>query len=67
MNEEGNTFTAGYFDFSTGSYLADYEALLGHGLPPGDGQLYYVADTWENFDKLSPVLDKRLADWRLRS
>ncbi|GGA29568.1 hypothetical protein [Dyella nitratireducens] len=64
LNEEGNAFTASYFDFSNGSYLADYEALLGHGLPRGSDRLYYVADTWENFEKLKPRLDQRLADWR---
>jgi hypothetical protein len=67
LNEEGNAFTASYFDSPSGSYLADYQDILGHGLPPGPDQLYYVADTWENFDKLRPTLDKRLADWRVRS
>ena len=67
LNEEGDAFTANYFDFSSGSYIADYEALLGEGLPPGDERIYYVADTWENFDKLKPRLDQRLADWRARS
>lgn len=67
LNEEGNAFTANYFDFASGSYIADYEALLGEGLPPGDERIYYVADTWGNFDKLKPRLDQRLADWRARS
>jgi len=66
LNDEGNAFTATYFDFSSGSYLADYEAVLGKGLPPGSEKLYYVADTWENFDKLKPTLDLRLAEWRVR-
>jgi hypothetical protein len=60
LNEEGNAFTASYFDFQTGKFLADYEALLGKGLP----ELYYVADTWENFDLLKPLLDSRLKEWR---
>lgn len=64
LNDEGNAFTGRYFDLSKGSYLADYTAILGHGLPIGSEQLYYVADTWENFDKLKPRLDQRLADWR---
>jgi hypothetical protein len=64
LNHEGNAFTGRYFDLSNGSYLADYTAVWGHGLPIGSEQLYYVADTWENFDKLKPGLDQRLADWR---
>ena len=60
LNDEGNRFVAAYFDFENGSYLADYEATLGE---EGRG-LYYVADTWENFDKLKPVLDERLSKWR---
>ena len=49
-----------YFDFQTGKYLADYEKTIGTDLP----QLYYVKDTWENFDSLKLVLDNRLAEWR---
>jgi hypothetical protein len=60
LNDEGNQFASAYFDFENGSYLADYAATLGEeGL-----DLYYVADTWENFDRLRPVLDRRLSEWR---
>jgi len=60
LNDEGNAFTASYFDFTTGKYLSDYEDTLGRGLP----ELYYVADTWENFDLLKPIIDQRYADWK---
>ncbi|WP_430390455.1 hypothetical protein [Dyella sp. 20L07] len=50
LSEEGNAFTAVYFDFSDGLYLADYELALAEGLPDIQDALYYVADTWENFD-----------------
>ena len=63
LNEEGNAFAEAYFDFQKGSYLGDYESLLGANLPT----LYHVADTWENFDRLKPVLDRRLAEWRRAS
>jgi len=62
LNDEGNAFAQAYFDFEKGKYLTDYEATLGAGLP----ELYYVKDTWENFDLLKPVLDKRLNEWRAR-
>jgi hypothetical protein len=60
LNQEGNQFADAYFDLEKGSYLADYENTLGE-----EGRdLYYVADTWENFDRLKPVFDARLAAWR---
>lgn len=60
LNEEGNRFAADYFEFEKGQYLADYESTLGER----GRDLYYVADTWENFDRLKPVLDRRYADWK---
>jgi len=60
LSEEGNEFAAVYFDFKKGDYLSDYEAILGE-----DGvELYHVKDTWANFDRLKPVLDKRFSEWR---
>ena len=63
LSEEGNRFAGEYFEFEKGQYLADDESLLGE-----EGRdLYYVADTWENFDRLRPVLDKRYAEWKARN
>ena len=60
LNDEGNAFTKAYFDFDTGRYLVDYGRTVGANLP----ELYYVKDTWENFDLLKPILDLRLTEWR---
>ena len=60
LNDEGNAFARAYFDFNSGMYLKDYEAMAGGSLP----SLYHVPDTWETYDKLRPVLDRRLAEWR---
>jgi len=60
LNEEGNAFAAEYFDFEKGSFAADYEQTLGADFET----LYHVPDTWESFDRLAPVLDRRLAEWR---
>jgi hypothetical protein len=60
LNEEGNLFAAAYFDLKKGKYISDYEATLAVGLPGA----YHVQDTWENFDRLKPILDSRLAQWR---
>lgn len=58
LNAEGQEFTRSYYQ--TNAYANDYDRVLCGDLP----SLYHVADTWENFDKLTPVLDDRLAAWR---
>ncbi len=60
LSAEGNAFTQAYFDLDRGRYLHDYDAVLCRGMSTA----YHVADTWENFDKLKPRLDRRLAEWR---
>ena len=58
LSPEGQSFTRSYYE--SNAYANDYDMVLGGDLPT----LYHVADTWENFDKLVPVLDDRLAAWR---
>jgi hypothetical protein len=60
LNDEGNEFASAYFDQQNGSYLDDYEQTLGEDV----STLYHVADTWENFDKLKPVVDVRYNEWK---
>jgi hypothetical protein len=59
LNEQGNAFAAAYFDLTHGSYLADYESVLGGEFP----SLYHVPDTWLSFDRLKPTLDSRFSEW----
>ena len=58
LTPEGQEFTKSYYE--TNGYANDYDMVLGGDLPT----LYHVANTWENFDKLVPILDDRLAAWR---
>ena len=60
LNVEGNAFAQAYFDLETGNFLGDYDEHLAKGL----ASEYHVADSWTNFEKLKPVLDRRLANWR---
>jgi hypothetical protein len=60
LSDEGNAFAQEYFDFDRGAYINDYAQLLAKDLP----SQYHVRDTWTNFDKLHPVLNKRFHDWR---
>jgi hypothetical protein len=57
---EGNAFARAYYQQDGASFLGDYQEHLAKGLPSD----YHVADSWTNFDKLKPVLDRRLANWR---
>src|SRR5262245_59314316 len=54
LSDEGNRFAQAYFAFESGSYVGDYDRVLVRDLP----SQYHVADTWENFDRLRPVLDE---------
>jgi len=60
ISDEANAFTAVYYDLENGQYLEDYEEQLGAEIP----SLYHVADTWENFDRLAPVIAQRFAAWQ---
>jgi len=60
LNDQGNAFAAAYFNFDNGRYLGDYESTLGQESP----SLYHIEDSWENFDRLRPVLDQRFSEWK---
>jgi hypothetical protein len=64
LNPEGNSFAEFYYDSDAAQYLDDYADALSAGTPDGPHGLYYIADTWANFDRLKPVLDRRFAEWR---
>ncbi len=66
LNDEGNRFAQFYYAeadgqliIRAGSFLADYEATF-----PEFDDLYSVTDTWESFDRLSPIIDRRFQEWR---
>ncbi len=58
LNPEAQAFTGAYYE--SNEYVNDYDRMLGGDLP----SLYHVEDSWENFDKIAPVLDQQLAAWR---
>ena len=62
LNNEGNSFVKYYFDDEEGygKYISDYEEALSSELP----SMYHVKDTWENFDKLKPLIDKAYQQWK---
>ena len=58
LNDFGNAFAESYF---SPAYFEDYAKVFGFTANSGD--FYTVGDTWENFDRLADVLDKRFLDW----
>jgi len=65
LNDEGNEFTSWYYsenDEGRPDYLTDYATLFEAQAPHGN--VYYVEDTWENFDKIAAAIDQRFAEWK---
>jgi hypothetical protein len=60
LSKEGFNFALSYFDFDKGSYMTDYERTF----KLTSEQVFVVQDTWDNYDKLKPVIDKAYEKWR---
>lgn len=65
LDDEGNAFAAEYYNDQKGHhgpYFDDYEETLCAALP----SLYHVEDSWENYDRIAAVINRRFAEWRKR-
>jgi hypothetical protein len=63
LNVEGNAFAEHYYRDAAGQrgvYFADYKKVLAVGLP----SFWHVADTWENYEKIAPVITRRYEEWK---
>jgi len=63
LNVEGNAFAEQYYrslDGERGPYFEDYKKILTTSLP----SFWHVADTWENYDKIAPVVTRRYEQWK---
>jgi Domain of unknown function (DUF4304) len=74
FNEQGLAFAKDYYESDTAFakehnyYLQDYcDVFNAHAAANGFEyeSTYHVENTWENVDKLTPILDKRYAQWQL--
>lgn len=59
FNEEGQAFVR-YYYAEGGDFFEDYCDTFG----AYDENIYYVPDNWSTYDKLKPILDRRLKEWR---
>ncbi len=68
LNATGNAFANDYYEQESGGYLTDYESIFMRStlFRRRMKSLYHVPDTWNNFYKLSPTLEKRFFAWRSR-
>lgn len=73
LDDEGNAFAIDYYRADSafarqhGSYLDDYcDVFNRHAEANGFEyeSTYHVENTWENFDRIAPVLDRRHAQWQ---
>jgi hypothetical protein len=62
LNSEGLLFTKYYYanEEGYGLYLDDYQNALAADVP----SLYHVENSWENYDKISKIIDERYKDWK---
>src|ERR1700761_6880566 len=59
FDDTGNAFARAYYEPQK-LYLADYDEILSRDLPTP----YHVADSWQNFDRFSPRIAQRFAEWK---
>ncbi len=68
FSEEGNAFLKAYYQeekkSELGQFLDDYADVHKDSALP---TLYHVEDSWENYDRLAKVIDRRYRDWKRRT
>jgi hypothetical protein len=60
FSDEGNAFAESYYE--SNAFLNDYATLFAERYPT----CYHVEDTWENFDLVAAVIDKRYEKWKAK-
>ena len=60
FTDEGNRFAMAYYESKTGKFLEDYESTLAQGLP----STYHIKDSWETYEKIKPIFDRRFAEFK---
>ncbi|WP_412468735.1 hypothetical protein [Pedobacter sp. KLB.chiD] len=59
VNEDGNEFIKYYYDVEDSIYFGDYVDVFDYY----EG-IYDVENSWENYDKIKPVIDMRYQEWK---
>ena len=74
LNDTGQAFAADYYENESGfakqfsSYLNDYCNVFDQHAAANNFEYestYHVENTWENYDRLEPLLDERFCRWQV--
>ncbi|MEQ5346566.1 hypothetical protein ACNARU_00065 [Proteus sp. WDL240414] len=60
LSDEGYAFTQYYYESENNSYFEDFERVLAQGLSSS----YYVENTWDNDEKIAPVITNAYTKWK---
>lgn len=60
VNSEGYAFTEYYYEAENNGFFDDYERVLMGDLP----SIYHVENSWENYDKIAPVITQAYEKWK---
>lgn len=62
LDDDGNAFSQEYYRMepTPGVYIVDYVRAF------GENAVYQVAPTWENYDTIKPLIEKRFDEWRAK-
>lgn len=58
LDDTGNAFAVEYYE---AKYVDDYVQVFDD---ENLETIYHIEDTWENYERLKPVLDRRFSEWR---
>lgn len=63
LSDQGNAFAATYYSMSgtESGYLADYFTVF------DEVGAYEVAPSWENYDRIKPLISRRYEEWKAES
>lgn len=63
LNDEGNEFVEYYYeDDGDGNYFGDYARVFNEY-----DNVYEVENSWENYDKIKPVIEMRYQEWKINN
>lgn len=60
LGDEGYAFTQHYYESENNNYFEDFERVLAQGLSSS----YCVENSWDNYDKIAPVITNAYKKWK---
>ncbi len=60
LSDKGYAFTQHYYGSENNNYFEDFEHVLAQGLSSS----YYIENSWDNYDKIAPVITDAYTKWK---